>query len=136
MIANNKNGRWTLNRTSGVLALILLAATSFGQIPSGSVTGTVKDEQGGVLPGVTVTLQGVDATRTFTSDEAGGYRFYNVAPGAYKVRLELPGFTMTIHENVVVEVGKNVDLPTVMKVASVLASVTVTETSPIVNTQK
>src|SRR5262245_46906310 len=123
----------TIGRT---LPLFLCAAAVFGQLSGGSVTGTVKDEQGGVLPGVMTTLQGVDATRAITSDETGEFRFYNLAPGPYKLTLSIPGFTETVRENVIVEVGKNVDLQMVMKVAGVSAAVTVTEASPIVDTKQ
>src|SRR6266516_7775109 len=129
-------GRWRMKRTSMVLTLLLLAASVFGQIPSGSVTGAVKDEQGGVLPGVTVTLQGADAARTFTSDESGEFRFYNLPPGPYKLTLSLQGFATTVRDNVIVEVGKNVDLPTTMKVAGIAESVSVTEASPVVDTKQ
>ena len=61
-----------MKRMSFVLALILaIAAPAFAQIQSGSINGTVKDEQGGVLPGVTVTAQGLDATQQ-KEEESGG----------------------------------------------------------------
>src|SRR5437867_290918 len=119
-----------------ILPLFLCAAAVFGQLSGGSVTGTVKDEQGGVLPGVMATLQGVNATRTITSDETGEFRFYNLSPGPYKLTLLLQGFTETVRENILVEVGRNVDLQMVMKVAGVSAAVTVTEASPIVDAKQ
>jgi len=82
-----------------VFLLLIIAGAlpgiDFGQIAGGSVTGTAKDEGGGVLPGVTVTLQGSDATRTIVADESGQFRFYNVPPGTYKLTLSLPSFTDT-----------------------------------------
>jgi len=55
-----------MKRLSVVLALMLaFAIPAFAQIQGGSISGTIKDEQGGVLPGVTVSAQGVDATQTF-----------------------------------------------------------------------
>ncbi len=121
----------------GVLLVVLLSVTSvFAQIPAGSITGTVKDEQGGVLPGVMVTLQGVDATRTTTSTETGEFRFYNLPPGPYNLTLSLQGFAMLVRENVIVEVGKNVDLPITMKVAGITETISVTEASPTVDTKQ
>ena len=63
-----------------LLLAVAVAVPAAAQSLTGVVTGTVKDEQGGVLPGVLVTLQGVDATRAFTSEERGEFRFYNLAP--------------------------------------------------------
>src|SRR5262249_54147653 len=99
---------------SFLVILLLLGTSLFAQIPTGSIPGTVRDEQGAVLPGVSAALQGVDATRTTISTETGEFRFYNLPPGAYKLTLSLPGFAMLVRENVIVEVGKNVDLPMTM----------------------
>src|SRR5262249_55475698 len=119
-----------------ILPLLLIGGVVFGQISGGSVTVKGEDEQGGVLPGVMATLKSVDATPAITSGETIEVRFYNHAPGPYKLTLSIPGFTETVRENVIVEVGKNVDLQMVMKVAGVSAAVTVTEASPIVDTKQ
>ena len=115
-----------MRRSLFVLALALALATpAFAQIEGGSITGAIKDEQGGALPGVVVSAQGVDATLTATSDVAGEYRFLNLAPGPYKVTAALQGFATVIRENVIVSVGKNVELPLVMKVGGVAETITV-----------
>src|SRR5438046_1269510 len=54
-----------------VLALVVTSAAASAQIVGGSLTGRITDEQGGVLPGVLVTVQGADATQTYTTDETG-----------------------------------------------------------------
>jgi len=56
------------------------ASTARAQLTGGTITGTITDQQGGVLPGVTVTLQGVDATQTYVTEPTGQFRFLNVAP--------------------------------------------------------
>src|SRR3954471_23824445 len=100
-------------RLAAVL-IVALAVPAFAQIQGGSITGLITDEQGGVLPGVTVTAQGVDATQSFTTEADGRYRFLNLAPGPYKVTAALQGFTTIIRENVVIAVGKSVELPMTM----------------------
>ena len=58
-----------MKRLLFVLALSLCSAMpAFAQLQSGTIYGTVTDEQGGVLPGVEVTLTGSDRTRTFTTE--------------------------------------------------------------------
>ena len=78
------------------LTLFLVATftvRAFAQVSvGGSITGTIADQQGVPLPGATVTVQGVDATRTFTTGADGRYRFLTLAPGPYKVTAALPGF--------------------------------------------
>src|SRR5436190_2740190 len=121
--------RWGL-----MAALVLIgAAPALAQIQSGTISGTVTDEQGGVLPGVNVTVQGVDATQTFVTDAAGGYRFLNLAPGPYKVTAELQGFTTVVRDNVIVAVGRNVELPLNLKVGAVAETITVTGESPVID---
>ena len=125
-----------MKRLSAMLALILVfAMPAFAQIQGGSISGTIKDEQGGVLPGVTVSVQGVDATQTFVTEASGEFRFLNLAPGPYKVTAVLPGFTTVVREGVVVSVGKSVELPMQLKIAQVAETITVSGESPVIDTK-
>jgi len=125
-----------MKRWSVMVALVLMCATpAIAQIQSGTISGSVTDEQGGVLPGVNVTAQGVDATQTFVTDASGGYRFLNLAPGPYKITAELQGFTTVVRDNVIVAVGRNVELPLTLRVASVAETITVTGESPVIDTR-
>jgi hypothetical protein len=117
-------------------ALVLVTASAaLAQAGGGSITGTVQDEQGGVLPGVTVTLAGTDRTTSAVTDEAGRFRFLNLAPGMYKVTAALTGFSTIVREDVEVRVGANADLPFNLKVATVEETITVTGESPLVDTR-
>src|SRR5262245_47354710 len=101
-----------MRRITLALALVLgfwLPASA--QIQGGDVSGTVKDQQGGVLPGATPTLQGVDATRSFVTDASGAFRFLELAPGPYKLTITLDGFRTVVRDGLIVQVGKNIDLP-------------------------
>jgi hypothetical protein len=125
-----------MKQSNLVIALVLTCAMPvFAQIQSGTISGSVRDEQGGVLPGVNVTAQGVDATQTFVTDANGEYRFLNLAPGPYKVTAELQGFTTMVREDVIVAVGRNVELPLTLKVAAVAETITVTGESPVIDTR-
>jgi Carboxypeptidase regulatory-like domain/TonB-dependent Receptor Plug Domain len=115
-------------------ACIATAMPAWAQIQGGTISGVVKDEQGGVLPGVTVTAQGVDAT-PFTTETTGEFRFLNLAPGPYTVTVALPGFTTVVRENVIVAVGKNVELPIALKIAAVAETITVSGESPVIDTK-
>jgi len=119
-----------------ILALLLaFALPALAQIQGGSITGVIRDEQGGVLPGVTVTVQGVDATQTFTTEGSGEFRFLNLAPGPYKVTAALQGFTTVVREDVIIAVGRNAELPMVLKIASVAETITVSGESPVIDTR-
>ena len=118
-----------------VAATVSTATSAFAQLGGGTLSGTVTDEQGGVLPGVTVTISGSDRTTDAVSDDVGKFRFLNLAPGLYKVSLALQGFATTIRENVVVAVGVTTDLPAQLKVAAVAETVTVNGGSPVIDTK-
>jgi len=123
-------------KTIYLLAFLFTATPVLAQIEGGNINGVVKDEQGGVLPGVSITVQGADRTQTFVTDENGQYRFLNLPPGAYTVTAALPGFTTIVQEQVAVAVGKNVELSMHMKVAAVAETITVSGASPVVDTRQ
>jgi hypothetical protein len=125
---------------SGVmlLALLLLAGPAlaqFGGESVGHLYGKVADEQGAVLPGVTVTLSGVGAPATAMTNSGGEFRFLNLAPGTYTLKLELSSFATVNHENVVVKLGRNTEITESLKLASVAATVTVTGEAPLIDTK-
>ncbi|HEV3141466.1 MAG TPA: carboxypeptidase regulatory-like domain-containing protein, partial [Vicinamibacterales bacterium] len=118
----------------GALAL-LFAAPAFAQILGGTIDGAVKDEQGGVLPGVAITVQGLDATQTYVTGGSGAFRFLNLAPGPYTVTAALQGFTTLVREHVIVEIGKTVELPMTLRIAAVAETITVSGASPVIDTK-
>src|SRR6185369_4168551 len=78
-----------------LLALVLTASPALAQITTGTVSGTVKDAQGGVIPGATVVL--ISESRGTTSapavtNETGTYVFPNITPDTYTVEVTLEAF--------------------------------------------
>jgi hypothetical protein len=123
-----------MSRWIFALAIVLAAAVpAAGQLQGGAVVGTAADQTGVMLPGVTVTIRGADVTHSVVTDGEGRFRFPNLAPGAYVLTASLSGFTTVVHERIVVEVGKHVEIPVTLKVAGVSETVTVSEQSPVVD---
>jgi hypothetical protein len=119
----------------GVVVAASLPATA--QVQTGSILVRVTDAQGGAVPGVTITLTSpvlVSGTMTAVTDTGGVNRFPSLQPGTYSVKLELQGFRTLIRENVVVQVGQTVPLDLSLSVATVAETVTVTGSSPVVDT--
>src|SRR5215470_8583118 len=92
------------------------------QIQTGSILVKTIDQQGAILPSVTVTLSSpvlVSGSTTGITNEGGVHRFPSLAPGTYSVKLELPGFQTVVRENVIVSVGQTTSLDLQLTVASV-----------------
>src|SRR5688500_14475864 len=130
-----------MNRVRTWLAAISLMAVAVlpvdAQVQTGSILVRVTDAQGGAVPGVTVILTSpvlVAGTMTGVTDGGGVNRFPSLQPGVYSLKLELQGFRTVIRENVVVQVGQTVPLDLNLSVATVAETVTVTGTSPVVDT--
>ncbi len=112
-----------------IFASLLLAMSAIAQTTTtGTVEGTVTDSNGAVVPGATVTLSGGGLLRpqTATSDNDGVYRFLQVPPGKYSVKIEASaGFAAYTQENVEVNLGKSSTVSIGLKPASVGAVVDV-----------
>jgi hypothetical protein len=114
--------------------LVLLAAGPLlAQSLIGSITGIVKDEQGAVLPGVTLTLTGKTGSRTAVTDSAGSYRFPAVDPGVYSLTADLSGFQGKKQESVTISIGRQLNLDFSLKVAARAEEITVTGEAPVVD---
>ena len=91
----------------GVFLVMMCTAVDAIAQTEGSIRGYVRDEQGGALPGVTMTVTSADVAkpRVAVSDQEGYYRLLNVPPGDYTVTAELAGFSKIVRPNVVVRAG-------------------------------
>ncbi|HUL78166.1 MAG TPA: TonB-dependent receptor [Vicinamibacteria bacterium] len=118
------------------LALVALAPAAWAQISAGNIYGKVTDQQGGALPGATITLTGTTiGARTTTTGSAGEYRFLTLDPGTYTLSVALTGFATT-QRSVVVSAGVSIDVNFTTKVAGVAETVTVEGETPVLDTKK
>src|SRR5262245_10559333 len=128
----------SFRRAIAIVSAVLVPALAQAQrTTTGVVTGRVVDSNGGVLPGVTVTLRSPEVLGAFTgvTDGEGGYRITNLPPGTYEVKAELEGFQTVIrHETVRLGAVTAVDIT--LSVGSVSETVTVHGESPIVDPER
>jgi hypothetical protein len=130
-------------RFSRTLAL-LFTALLFATLPDGAgaqsgtsaLQGRVTDEQGGVLPGVTVVLTSgaTGAERETVTNESGSYRFTGVPPGTYDVRVELSGFRTSLVEAVDLQVDSTARADVVLSIGDIAETIEVTVEIPVINT--
>ncbi len=112
-----------------------LAATSFGQTTS--ITGTVSDPSGAVVPNATITITNAatGAVRTTVSDSQGRYTIAQVTPGTYDVRAKASGFTEAVIAKVELLVNQPATVPIQFeKVGSTTETVQVEANAETVNT--
>ena len=97
-----------MGRSLLLVALLLMAASpGFAQSGTGEVKGSVTDETGGALPGVTVELRSAAGEPAVTvTDGEGSYTFSGVAPGTYQLGYSLINFGSVTHRNLAVTAGK------------------------------
>ena len=119
-----------------VAVLLTVAASAHAQpAQTGTISGTVLDASGAVIPGVTVTATSQDRgfMRSAVTDENGRYVFPAVPIGQYRVAATLQGFETAEAANNLVETDKTTSLPFTMKVGALTDTVVVTGNTPIVD---
>ncbi|HXU46507.1 MAG TPA: TonB-dependent receptor [Thermoanaerobaculia bacterium] len=115
--------------------LLLVGGAAFAQLQSGNLYAKVSDEQGGALPGVTVTLTGQGAPQVQVTNAQGEVRFLGLSPGSYSIEAQLEGFSTLNYPNVSVNVGRNTSLELTLS-AAVEDVITVTAESPLLDTKR
>jgi hypothetical protein len=126
--------------TAGLLIVLTCAAapTAHAQGTTAVVSGTVVDETGGALPGVTVTIKHVETglARTLVTNEQGRYRAPALEPGAYEILSELPGFETSVYRGLNLAIGQDHVVNVTLKIGQLQEQVVVTETAPLVETNR
>jgi hypothetical protein len=120
-------------------ALILIVSPSLGQRLTGSIQGTVTDETGEPLPGVTVEIGSpalIGGIKSMITSALGSFHFPALPPGSYKVRFSMAGFRIQEREKTVVSIGKTTTIDTVMSPSPISESILVVGQSPMIDVTK
>jgi Carboxypeptidase regulatory-like domain/TonB dependent receptor/TonB-dependent Receptor Plug Domain len=127
----------TLLSTTMVVALVWIGSGArLSAQATGSIAGSVTDESGAVLPGVTieVTHTGTNQTRTVVTRDDGFYSVPLLQPGGYSVKGTLPGFKTFIREGITVTVDASSRVDMRLSVGGLEESITVQADAPLVET--
>ncbi len=124
-----RNARLRVFTSAITTAIVLVVASSvaFAQASRGSISGTVKDQQGANLSGAQVLLVHPQQAvlQTTTTDANGHFSFDNVAAGAYEIRVTQSGFdTQRVSAQAVS--GQKTNLEIILEIAPLSSQVTVT----------
>jgi hypothetical protein len=121
-----------------LVAVVLLAVPALhAQVGSGTLTGTVQDPSGAVIPGATIALKDMTngSTRTQTSNGSGFFSFVNLPSSTYQATVTATGFNTLSRKNIVLHIGDQVNLNALsLGISANGASVTVTADQEIAPT--
>ncbi len=126
--------RNALRAALGLTLALGAFSSAFAQF-SGSISGTVTDPAGAVIPGAAVTLTntGTGVGKTATSDSSGFYQFVSLAPGSYALKTSAKGFADT-QQGFTLETNQTLNLPVKVTVGTSSETVQVTTQAPLLDT--
>ena len=115
---------------------VLLGGVAVAQEFTGNIRGAVRDEDGGVIPGVTVTVtnDATNASRVTTTNERGDYVFAALNPATYTLRAELPGFAPYNATGINLGVNRSLVMDMNLSVGGIEETITVTGETPLIET--
>jgi outer membrane receptor protein involved in Fe transport len=119
-----------------VVFSLLLGSVCWGQITTGSLSGTVTDPGGAVIVGATVKVrnQGTGVEATLITNNAGVYKAAFLIPGAYTVQIQAAGFGTFEAKDVVVELAREPVVNATLQVGTVGQTVVVEGSAPVLTT--
>ena len=123
--------------TVSAFLLTFLSIPATAQTNKAEIVGTVKDANGAVVPGASVTITKVDTgtERKVTSGDEGEYNAPLLDIGRYKVTATKQGFQTTTNENIVLQTNDRVRVDLELKPGDISGVVTITAAAPLVETE-
>ncbi|HXT52558.1 MAG TPA: carboxypeptidase-like regulatory domain-containing protein, partial [Thermoanaerobaculia bacterium] len=118
-----------------LLAAVVTAAPALAQEQTGDLAGTVRDNAGQPLPGVTVTTSGLGAPRVAVTDSGGSFRILNLSPGTYALSAELDGYSKLESSDVGIRLGQTTRLELTLT-SAVTDVITVTAEAPLLDSKQ
>jgi hypothetical protein len=114
--------------------VLALPLDGFAQTGLGGLRGYVRDEQGGALPGVTVTASSPELLQPASgvTNEEGYYRLINLPPGTYVMTADLSGFAPFKREGILLRAGATFAVDITLSLGTLQETVTVSGDSPMV----
>ena len=107
---------WSRSRLFVLIAAVLTAAflpnEASAQAVTGTISGTIVDQQTAVIPGATITVinEATADSRSTVSDERGNFQITNLHPGTYTIRVELASFRTLERKNVVLSAAERLSV--------------------------
>src|SRR5437660_1202099 len=119
------------------LCILLVIGAAFGQSDRGTVTGTVSDATGAVIPGANVVATNTETSTKYetVSTETGNFTLTQLPPGVYQMSVELPGFKRYVRQGITVLVAQILRIDVALEVGAATDEVTVNADAPLLRTE-
>ena len=129
--------RRTFRNLGSLVILIFILSAPFAFAQTGSITGTVRDPSGAVLPSAAITVinTGTNAQRNTVTDDRGDYNVTLLPVGVYRIQAEMQGFKTGLAENIMVNVNDKLRIDFALQIGDVTERVVVTGAAPLVQSE-
>jgi hypothetical protein len=119
------------------LCILLAIGVAFGQSDRGTVTGTVSDATGAVIPGANVVATNTETSTKYEtiSTETGNFTLAQLPAGVYQLSVELPGFKRYVRQGINVLVAVTLRIDVALEVGAATDEVTVNADAPLLRTE-
>ena len=119
-----------------LFSIFLLSLVAFAQSDRGTISGTVSDPAGALIPNATVTVvnQANGVKLALATTQTGNFSAPYLNAGLYEVTVEVQGFRKSVQKNVRVQVAQSASLDITLQIGSAAESISVTAESPLLNT--
>jgi len=119
------------------LAVLLLAPLAFAQSDRGTITGTISDPQGSVVPNAAVEARntGTGAVYPVAASATGNYTIAQLPSGTYELSVVVPGFKKLIRPGLIIQAAQTIRVDATLEVGNAAESVTVNEEAPLLKTE-
>jgi hypothetical protein len=132
--------RKKLSKTTLIVVLsLLIVLPMMAQRQTGSIVGTITDEEGNILPGVGVSAKSpalIIPEMTAVTNDQGIYRFPSLPPGTYSITFAMNGMNTLVREEIIVSIGQTVTIDVTLQFKTLEETVTVVGESPLIDSQK
>ncbi len=117
--------------------LLLMPLVVLAQTERGSISGVVTDSTGAVVPGATVTITNLatKSSQTLTTNDQGLYEAPFMLPATYKVTASAPGFSTSVVNEVILNVGQRARVDVALTPGDVSAQIDVVEMASLLQTE-
>src|SRR5438093_1334399 len=124
-------------KTLSVICVFVFSLTAFGQTDRGTITGTVSDATGAVIPCAAIEAKNIATGTVYQagSSETGNYTLAQLLAGTYERSVDLTGFRKFVRPGIIVEVARVTRIDATLQVGAAAEAVTVQAESPLLKTE-